>query len=403
MSAFGTFSNNDSSYVELPVPDNDAIEHSQKVCARIQKEIIEQQGSINFNQFMELALYEPGLGYYAAGSTKLGESGDFITAPELSSVYSFCLARQCQQVLNTIDQGKIFELGPGTGKMACDILQELERLNCLPNEYLLLETSADLRERQQDRVKKCVPHLEGIIHWLDTLPTNKINGIIIANEVLDAMPVHRIVVHGDFCEELYVGFEEGKFVWIKKPLNEKLTLETEKELKTLVNKLSQGYTSEINTNIHALISSLAEFLQQGVMLLVDYGYPRQEYYHPQRINGTLLCHYRHRVHSDPFFYPGLQDITSSVNFTRVAEAAVDTGLDVRGYTTQAHFLISCGLDEIVKQQESVCGIDSVKLSNQIKMLTMPGEMGERFKVIALTKNIGIPLLGFQFVDLRAKL
>ncbi len=403
MSAFGTFSNNDSSYVELPVPDNDAIEHSQKVCARIQKEIIEQQGSINFNQFMELALYEPGLGYYAAGSTKLGESGDFITAPELSSVYSFCLARQCQQVLNTIDQGKIFELGPGTGKMACDILQELERLNCLPNEYLLLETSADLRERQQDRVKKCVPHLEGIIHWLDTLPTNKINGIIIANEVLDAMPVHRIVVHGDFCEELYVGFEEGKFVWIKKPLNEKLTLETEKELKTLVNKLSQGYTSEINTNIHAWISSLAEFLQQGVMLLVDYGYPRQEYYHPQRINGTLLCHYRHRVHSDPFFYPGLQDITSSVNFTRVAEAAVDTGLDVRGYTTQAHFLISCGLDEIVKQQESVCGIDSVKLSNQIKMLTMPGEMGERFKVIALTKNIGIPLLGFQFVDLRAKL
>ncbi len=403
MSAFGTFSNNDSSYVELPVPDNDAIEHSQKVCARIQKEIIEQQGSINFNQFMELALYEPGLGYYAAGSTKLGESGDFITAPELSSVYSFCLARQCQQVLNAIDQGKIFELGPGTGKMACDILQELERLNCLPNEYLLLETSADLRERQQDRVKKCVPHLEGIIHWLDTLPTNKINGIIIANEVLDAMPVHRIVVHGDFCEELYVGFEEGKFVWIKKPLNEKLTLETEKELKTLVNKLSQGYTSEINTNIHALISSLAEFLQQGVMLLVDYGYPRQEYYHPQRINGTLLCHYRHRVHSDPFFYPGLQDITSSVNFTRVAEAAVDTGLDVRGYTTQAHFLISCGLDEIVKQQESVCGIDSVKLSNQIKMLTMPGEMGERFKVIALTKNIGIPLLGFQFVDLRAKL
>ncbi len=403
MSAFGTFSNNDSSYVELPVPDNDAIEHSQKVCARIQKEIIEQQGSINFNQFMELALYEPGLGYYAAGSTKLGESGDFITAPELSSVYSFCLARQCQQVLNTIDQGKIFELGPGTGKMACDILQELERLNCLPNEYLLLETSADLRERQQDRVKKCVPHLEGIIHWLDTLPTNKINGIIIANEVLDAMPVHRIVVHGDFCEELYVGFEEGKFVWIKKPLNEKLTLETEKELKTLVNNLSQGYTCEINTNIHAWISSLAEFLQQGVMLLVDYGYPRQEYYHPQRINGTLLCHYRHRVHSDPFFYPGLQDITSSVNFTRVAEAAVDTGLDVRGYTTQAHFLISCGLDEIVKQQESVCGIESVKLSNQIKMLTMPGEMGERFKVIALTKNIGIPLLGFQFVDLRAKL
>lgn len=403
MSAFGTFSNNDSSYVELPVPDNDAIDHSQKVCARIQKEIIEQQGAINFNQFMELALYEPGLGYYAAGSTKLGESGDFITAPELSSVYSFCLARQCQQVLNAIDQGKIFELGPGTGKMACDILQELERLNCLPKEYLLLETSADLRERQQDRVKKCVPHLEGIIHWLDTLPTNKINGIIIANEVLDAMPVHRIVVHGDFCEELYVGVEEGKFVWIKKPLNEKLTLETEKELKTLVNKLSQGYTSEINTNIHAWISSLAEFLQQGVMLLVDYGYPRQEYYHPQRITGTLLCHYRHRVHSDPFFYPGLQDITSSVNFTRVAEAAVDTGLDVRGYTTQTHFLMSCGLDEIVKQQESVCGIDSVKLSNQIKMLTMPGEMGERFKVIALTKNIGIPLLGFQFVDLRAKL
>jgi SAM-dependent MidA family methyltransferase len=403
MSVFGTYSNNDSDSTELPVPDNDAIEHSQKVCARIQKEITKQQGSINFNRFMELALYEPGLGYYAAGSTKLGESGDFITAPESSSVYSYCLARQCQQVLSVIDEGKILELGPGTGKMACDILQELERLDCLPEKYLLLETSADLRERQQEQVKKNVPHLEDIIHWLDTLPTKKFNGIIIANEVLDAMPVHRIVVHGDFCKELHIGVEENKFVWIQKLLDEQLKLEIERELKTLTEKLPQGYTSEINTNIQAWISSLTDFFQQGIMLFVDYGYPRQEYYHPQRISGTLLCHYRHRMHPDPFFYPGLQDISSSVNFTRVAEAAVDAGLEVRGYTTQAHFLMSCGLEDIAKQQESISQIDSVKLSNQIRMLTMPGEMGERYKVIALTKNMDIPLLGFQFIDLRAKL
>ena len=403
MSAFGTFSNNDSDYVELPVPANVAIEHSKKVCTRIQKEIIEQQGSISFNQFMELALYEPGLGYYAAGSTKLGESGDFITAPELSSVYSFCLARQCQQVLNVINKGKILELGPGTGKMACDILQELERLNCLPDEYLLLETSADLRKRQQEQIKKNAPHFKGIIHWLDALPTKKFNGIIIANEVLDAMPVHRFVVHDDNMEELYVCFEEDKFVWVQKPLNEELRLETEKEIKALTDKLPQGYTSEINTNIQPWINSLADFFQQGVMLFVDYGYPRQEYYHSQRVDGTLLCHYRHRVHADPFFYPGLQDITSSVNFTRVAEAAINAGLEVRGYTTQAHFLMSCGLEDIIKQQESSNETDSVKLSGQVRMLTMPGEMGERFKVIALTKNMDILLLGFQFVDLRAKL
>ncbi len=294
MSVFGTYSNNDSDSTELPVPDNDAIEHSQKVCARIQKEITKQQGSINFNRFMELALYEPGLGYYAAGSTKLGESGDFITAPESSSVYSYCLARQCQQVLSVIDEGKILELGPGTGKMACDILQELERLDCLPEKYLLLETSADLRERQQEQVKKNVPHLEDIIHWLDALPTKKFNGIIIANEVLDAMPVHRFVVHDENMEELCVGLEHDKFVWIQESLNEQLKFEAERGTKTLTDNLPQGYTSEININIQPWISSLADFFQQGVMLFIDYGYPRQEYYHPQRMNGTLLCHYRHR-------------------------------------------------------------------------------------------------------------
>lgn len=403
MSNFNTISNNGMDNPELPVPEIDAVKHSQKVCKTIKQELSEQEGKISFRRFMEIALYEPGLGYYSSGTFKIGEHGDFITAPEISTVYSNCIARQCQQILNELDKGHILELGPGTGRMACDILRELEKQESLPEKYLLLETSADLRERQQKYINQHIPHLEKIIYWLEELPANAFNGIILANEVIDAIPVHRFVFSGNILKELKVGFENNRFVWVESPFNEETFHLVHRELEPFFDTWPQGYSSEINIDLPSFINSFSDCIRQGVIIIADYGYPRQDYYHPQRINGTLLCHYRHRAHNDPFFYPGLQDITTSVNFTSLAEAAVNAGLDVCGYTTQAHFLMSCGLEEVIKQMEDGNLSDKAMLSSQIRQLTMPGEMGERFKFIALSKNMNMPLLGFQFVDLRAKL
>jgi len=352
---------------------------------------------------MELALYEPGLGYYTAGARKFGEEGDYVTAPELSSLYSRCIARQCRQILDALNNGSILELGPGTGIMACDIMQELEHLDCLPVQYLMLEISADLKDRQQHLVKQRIPHLVERIHWLDSLPSNEFAGLILANEVLDAMPVHRISVKEDSVEELCVGIDHDQFIWLYRPAENKLLNQVRIILKSLKNSLPSTYISEINCVIQPWMNSLNDSLHRGAMLFMDYGYPRQEYYHPQRTEGSMLCHYRHRVHADPFLYPGLQDITTSVDFTRVAEVATDADLNLGGYTTQAHFLIGCGLPEIVGENESTTNQDSVELSRQARILTMPGEMGERFKVMALTKNLDIPLVGFQFIDHRSRL
>lgn len=403
MSNFNSILNRDLENQELPVPDNGAAKHSQKVSEKIKQEIREQEGMISFRRFMEIALYEPGLGYYSSGAFKFGEQGDFITAPELSTVYSNCIAKQCQQVLNKMDNGHILELGPGTGRMACDILLALEKNESLPGKYFLLETSADLRQRQQEYISQHIPHLEKIIYWLEELPGNAFNGIILANEVIDALPVHRFIFSNNKLKELNVGFENNRFVWIERPFDDETFKVVTRELAPFLESWPQGYTSEINIDIQPFINSFSDCIKQGIIIIADYGYPRQDYYHPQRINGTLLCHYRHRVHNDPFFNPGLQDITSSVNFTCLAEAAVNAGLDVCGYTTQAHFLMSCGLEEYIKQLEDGDLSNNAMLSGQIRQLTMPGAMGERFKFIALSKNLNLPLLGFQFVDLRAKL
>ena len=403
MSNFNMNSNNELDDPELPVPDIGAVDHSQKVCERLKQEIKNQDGMISFKRFMEIAMYEPGLGYYSTGAFKFGKHGDFVTAPELSTVYSYCIAKQCQQILKDLEKGRILELGPGTGRMACDILLALEKYESLPDKYFLLEPSADLRVRQQEYIKQQIPHLEKIINWLDEIPDSAFEGIILANEVLDAMPVCRFVYSNNKIKELNVGIENNRFVWLESPFDNETFQIVNRELEPFLDTWPQGYTSEINTDIQSFINSFSDFIKQGAIIIADYGYPRQDYYHPQRINGTLLCHYRHRVHNDPFFYPGLQDITSSVNFTRLAEAAVNAGLDVHGYTTQAHFLISCGLEEVIKQLEDGNLLDNARLSSQIRQLTMPGEMGERFKFIALSKNMNVPLLGFEFVDLRAKL
>jgi len=391
----------------LPVPDEFALKLSQNLREKIRLAILENNGSIGFEQYMQMALYEPALGYYSAGSSKFGEQGDFITAPELSSIFSRCLAKQCQQVLSEISSGCILELGPGTGVMAIDILRELERNNVLPSIYYMLEPSADLRQRQQQRVKNEIPHLEERIIWLEHLPEKMIEGVILANEVIDAMPVKRIVFDHEIeeyavtCESESSG--QTRFQWVNKKFDQKSMNIVQELLDTLKETLPTPYTTEINFYLKPWLNSLNDILDKGLILISDYGYPRQEFFHPQRHAGTLICHYRHHAHDDPFLYPGLQDITASVDFTAVAEAAVDIGLHVSGFTTQAHFLIACGLDEIVSDHDSDDVTKKVEITHQVSRLTMPGEMGEKFKFIGLTKSLDIQLKGFDFIDQRARL
>jgi len=391
----------------LPVPDEFALKLSQNLREKIRLAILENNGSISFEQYMQMALYEPALGYYSAGSSKFGEQGDFITAPELSSIFSRCLAKQCQQVLLEISSGCILELGPGTGVMAIDILRELERNNVLPSIYYMLEPSADLRQRQQQRVKNEIPHLEERIIWLEHLPEKMIEGVILANEVIDAMPVKRIVFDHEIEEYAVTCESESsgqiRFQWVNKKFDQKSMNIVQELLDTLKETLPTPYTTEINFYLKPWLNSLNDILDKGLILISDYGYPRQEFFHPQRHAGTLICHYRHHAHDDPFLYPGLQDITASVDFTAVAEAAVDIGLHVSGFTTQAHFLIACGLDEIVSDHDSDDVANKVEITHQVSRLTMPGEMGEKFKFIGLTKSLDIQLKGFDFIDQRARL
>jgi SAM-dependent MidA family methyltransferase len=396
----------------LPKPDEISLKLSETLQEKISISIAENGGSISFEQYMQMALYEPGLGYYSAGSCKFGEQGDFVTAPEISPLFSHCIARQCQQVLSEISSTKVWsssilELGPGTGAMAIDIMLELARNDALPEKYYLLEPSADLRQRQQLNIRNAIPQLEERFVWLDRLPEERIKGVILANEVIDAMPVKRIVIDTDI-QEYAVSCNSGaddqtQFQWLKTDIDHNLKSEMQAMFDMLMDPLETPYITEINYNIKPWINSLNDVLDQGLILISDYGYPRQEYFHAQRHTGTLICHYRHQVHDDPFLYPGLQDITASVEFTTVAEAAVDAGLHVSGFTTQAHFLIGCGLDQIVSEMETDDVAERSKMTQQVSKLTMPGEMGEKFKFIGLSKKLDVELCGFGFIDQRSRL
>ncbi len=404
--------------LSLPVPDEFALALSGKLSEKIYSAISENGAAISFEQYMQMALYEPALGYYSAGSCKFGEQGDFVTAPEISPLFSRCLANQCQQVLSALSEAgaastTILELGPGTGTMAIDIMRELERNNCLPDRYYLLEPSADLRERQQSNVDSEIAHLADRMTWLDHLPEEKIDGVILANEVIDAMPVHRIVIdedieeYGVFCDsssELNVESKQPiKFKWCKKDIDPSLKILAQETIDSLPQELPKPYITEINRHIKPWLNSLNDSLNKGLILISDYGYPRHEYFHPQRQAGTLICHYRHHAHTDPFLYPGLQDITASVDFTAVAEAAVDIDLHVCGFTTQAHFLIACGLDQLILERELDDITTRTLTTQQVSKLTMPGEMGEKFKFIGLSKSLDIQYRGFDFVDQRTRL
>lgn len=384
---------------QLPAPDADALTHGRGVGQAVRREIAAAGGCIGFDRFMDLALYAPGLGYYSAGARKLGAAGDFITAPEMAPLFSRCVATQCADVLRALGGGSILELGAGSGAMACDLLSGLENGGTLPESYFILEISADLRERQRARVAALPAGLARRVRWLDALPTGPLQGLIVANEVLDALPVKRLRVRGGVVLELGVGCDANGFHWRECAP----TAAVPADVLDLLAACPDGYTTEYCPSLGPWVASIAAALSRGIVLFVDYGYPRREYYHPQRTDGTLRCHYRHRAHTDPFLWPGLQDITAAVDFTALAEAAVSADLAVRGFTTQAHFLIGCGLD----RQLAALPQDDVRtraaLARQVQVLTLPGEMGETVKAMALARDFAPPLAGFAGPDHRRRL
>jgi len=375
----------------LPSPTPEEQAHQGEVTQRLREEIAASGGAISFTRFMELALYAPGLGYYAAGKQKFGAHGDFITAPELGPLFARCLARPSRSLLSELGGGDILEAGAGSGALAADLLLELESLGQLPERYFILELSADLRARQTETIRRKAPHLFGRVHWLAGLP-REFRGLVLANELLDAMPVTRFRVTESGIQESYVGWENQGFVWRDKPADEP----TRARVEAL--GLPAGYLSEVNFLAEAWVRSLAGILNQGALLLIDYGFPRAEYYHPQRAQGTLMCHYRHRAHDDPLRFVGLQDITAHVDFTAIAEAGTGAGLALLGYTSQAAFLLGSGLGEILAASDPGDARAHLALTQQVKKLTLPHEMGELYKVMALGRGLRDTLPGFTLQD-----
>ena len=376
----------------LPAPSAEALAHSRRLVSLIADEIAAGGGWISFARYMELALHAPGLGYYSAGAHKLGAAGDFVTAPELSGLFGQTLARQAAQVLRA-GVPDVMELGAGSGRLARDLLAELLALDCLPQRYLILETSAELRERQRTLLYRELPQLASRVAWLDSLP-EAFSALVIGNEVLDAMPVHLVTARDDGIEEVGVTATAGTFAWSARPAaGTVLAIASELDLPS-------GYTTEIHPAADAFVRTLATHLERGVALLIDYGFPAREYYHPQRSAGTLMCHYRHHSHADPLCLTGLQDITAHVDFSAIANAAVESGLELLGYANQAQFLINCGITEVLARTPADDAAAYLPLAAQAQQLVSPAEMGELFKVIALGRNFPSPLLGFARGDKR---
>jgi SAM-dependent MidA family methyltransferase len=380
----------------LPAPGAEAAQHSASLTESIRRDITSQGGWISFARYMELALYAPGLGYYAAGAHKFGEAGDFITAPELSPLFGRTVARQVAEIMAQ-SASNILELGAGSGKLAVDMLAELERLGSLPESYAILEVSADLRARQQTLLREHLPHLLGRVHWLDELP-EKFSGAVVANEVLDALPVHLVHWRDSALTERGVAAGEHGFIWQERAIGDAVLLHAAQQI-----RVPDDYVSEICLAARGLVNSLAQRLEQGAMLFIDYGFGAREFYHPQRSNGTMMCHYRHHAHDDPFFLPGLQDITAHVNFTDIAECGIDAGLELLGYTSQAFFLINCGITGLLQDTSPENLREYLPLSAQLQKLTSPAEMGELFKVIAFGKDLANPLSGLANGDLTRSL
>ena len=380
---------------QLPAPPAAALALSAELVRLIAAEIERGGGRLSFARYMELALYAPGLGYYMAGARKLGRDGDFVTAPEISRLYGRTLARQLRE-LAASGLDEILEIGAGSGALAADILLELEQLGCVPRRYLMLELSPDLRERSRNTLSARAPHLLERVAWLNQLPP-RFDGIVLGNEVLDAMPVHRVIrSRGDTLEGFIQHDAAGRnLLDLEWPASDSL-----RQAAAGLPLPEDDYRTEIQLVARGFIRSLGAVLERGVALFFDYGFPRHEYYHPQRNRGTLMCHYRHRAHDDPYFLPGLQDITTHVDFSAIAGAGREAGLELLGYTSQAQFLVNSGVTDVLAETPANDVAAYAPLAAGAQKLLSPAEMGELFKVTALGRGVPEPLLGFASGDRR---
>lgn len=366
--------------------------HCHFVRSMLRSELTER-GWMSFARYMELALYAPSIGYYQGSAEKLGRAGDFMTAPEMTPVYGQTLAAQVGQILEA-SAPAVLEFGAGTGSLAIDLLRELARRGSTPEQYFIIEISSELRAAQQERIYQTVPDLAHRVEWLDALPP-KFSGCVVANEVLDAMPVHLVVWREDGIFERGVSLDaQGGFEWQDRAAGGPLLCAAS----ALPPRFP--YLSEINLAARAWMREWSQRLQRGAVIVIDYGFPRHEYYHPQRAAGTLMCHSRHRSHTDPLFSPGMDDITAHVDFSAIADAALDAGLDLVGYTSQAQFLINCGLMQILERSGDPRSPDYLRAASAANRLVSPAEMGELFKVMAVGRGVPAQLIGFRQGDRR---
>ncbi len=371
---------------QLPRPAADEIAHSNRLVEFLIAEMEQHGGIISFRDYMRTVLYQPGLGYYSAGLSKFGAGGDFVTAPEISALFGSTLARQCELIFEQGAARNILEFGAGSGRLCQQILTRLSQ----PCTYSIIELSADLRLRQQENLQSCLPgEAFQRVHWLDQLPA-EFSGVVLGNEVLDAMPVH-LVSKDQQWFELGVGFDGTNFIW-SRVADDGDAVSAIGKIEATRGLMPAGYTTEVNLNFRPWLNALRECCEQAVILMIDYGYEQADYYRPERCSGTLICHYHHRSHTDPLVYPGLQDITASVDFDAFADAAIDCGFEIFGFSTQGQFLLAGGL---LEEAESALADSDTKsrlgFAQQIKTLTLPTEMGERFKVIGIHRNIDIDI------------
>lgn len=376
---------------ELPLPDADALAHSDQLAALLRAEIEASGGAIPFSRFMELSLYAPGWGYYSAGASKFGEAGDFITAPEIGPLFAATVSGAIAPVLQQLGaQARVLEVGGGSGAFAEVALKRFLELDALPERYAILEPSADLRERQRERLQRAlIPPVFDLVEWIDGPFPDDWDGVLFANEVIDALPTPRFVVRQDEIHEETVAVDaQGRFVRAEQPGDALLRAAARHVERYLETSFAEGYRSELLPQLPYWIQAVAGGLQRGAMLFVDYGYVRREYYQPQRSDGTIRAFYRHRAHEDLYRWPGLQDLTASVDFTALAEAGTGAGFDLAGYCSQASFLLGNGLDQLVEQADARTDeVGRMRLREQVKRLTLPSEMGERFQVMGFQRGV----------------
>ncbi len=383
-------SGHDSRGLELPLPDAAAIAHSARLVDVIAARTETRGGVIGFDEYMQMALYEPGLGYYSAAATKFGASGDFVTAPEISPLFGFCLARQAAAVIAQGCSARILEFGAGSGKLCAQILNRLPTLE----RYQVLDLSADLKQRQQNYLRgELSVELFHKIEWLSSLP-EEFDGIVLANEVLDAMPVHILSKQEEWLER-GIGYDGQGFTWQTFTPKQRV-IDSIRSIESRLGDFAEGYRCELNLNYGPWLKALAQACKRALILIIDYGYEQNQYYHPTRGQGTLTCHYQHRVHTDPLVYPGLQDITAFVDFDACADAAEANGFELSGLVTQGQFLLANGLlEEAQRQAEGSDSLSQLTLSQQVGTLSLPQEMGEKFKVLAMQKNMALELPAMQ--------